>query len=350
LIVRINKIYITGGREHSIVELGVSFIVREGDDYYELLHTGTVNVFGWVSFLTNSSRKYGKSVLEAFKVYFADLSRRKYNNTLIKRQIIKDELWQLPDPDSGSYQNFNQPTPVKGVFYGFSDFVDHVVDTLPEFDVDLQMDSENIRVNVKFQENISQDVWGICDGQNYFFNFGNTFYPLIIHQNTINTYIESINLGSNANVGGAIGGLGGMVGSLIGYAIVAAIDIATSSIVGLEFDLLTGDIIQGKNDQATIFDCHSGRGKEEICIYYETEKLACLKRGEYFRFNYNAPVGIEKFILQTHSTSRVVYLNPQNNHRIVILNKGDRIVFRHGARWRPNNLRNYLEDREEVRP
>jgi len=330
LIIRVNKIYVSGDFTYGITELSVSFITKAGDDYYELLHTGSVSVDVWSSFATNTSRKYGQNVINAFEDCFADLNRRRKNNTLISRFITQDELRQLPTPDSNAFPVFNQPAPVKGVFYAFSDFMDHVVDNEPEFNVHLITKSENIKVNVEFHENKPSDVWAICDGVNYYYNFNNRFYPMFIGHNAISTYIDSQDLRSYAHTGGMIGGLGGMIGSLVGFALFAAIEAANASLVELNLDILTGELIRGSNQQVVLFECMSRKEEDEVCIFYQTEKLACLKRGESFRYKYTAPAGVEEFILQTDSYSRKILFNPQNEQRVVVINKNGIVGVRFG--------------------
>jgi len=320
LILKINKIYISGNNEYSITDLNVSFLIKDGSDYVELLNSGTKNIHTWISFLMiGNSNKYGYNLINAFKGCFTDFKKRLENQTLKPRSIKEGNLQKFVNP---YFAILNNPQPLKGVFYGLSDFIDNNIDTTVAFSIDQKAVSDTHSVKIKFANDIEKNIWGVCDGEKYYLFFKKNFYPIQIQQNTVSAFIDSYDLNSD-------GGFLSEFGGLIGYAIDRAFDAATSKIVKTEIDLLTGKLIDINRLQDFVFECRSNKNKEEICIYFEDEKLACLKKGEYLRYKNSSIVGIEKFTLKTNTATEVIRCSVTSEQSIVIINKGDRIIARY---------------------
>jgi len=338
LILRINKLHVTGENDRSTTELNISFILKKDNNYTELLNTGTINIHNWVSLVINStSKKYGKNLINAFKECFTDFCRRSKNNNLKPRPQKEGNLEHLYNPN---FIILNNPMPLKGVLYGLSDFIDNVIDTTIKFSIDRNVASDTHNIQIKFPEVIKNSIWGICDGENYYLNFGNTYYPIKIQQNSVNTFIDSHILSTNAD-------LGGMVGGLIGYVMFSAVEASSSKIVKIEIDLFTGKFMQINRLKGFVFDCVSNKNKEEICIYLEDERLGCLKKGEFLRYENNNIEGIEKFILKTNTTTKIIYCSSFNEQYIKLANKQNVIATTYTYIFNPKTLNKYLLNKKK---
>ena len=207
---------------------------------------------------------------------------------------------------------FSHRNPRRGVFHYYGDFLDDKIDDSVSFDSDFLPNSMNTSLKVNFKGEDMANVWGVCDGDNYYYKFGKKFYLLEpnLDQHSFILYLESKDVSSNAEMGGAIGGL-------IGEVVVRAYESATSSLVKMEMDILTGNVVKTILDGYIVLDCGCKINAEKVCVSENDKAIICLNAMEFSRLPYKASDGIRRIKLTSGALEKEVLFDPHIDQNIL---------------------------------
>lgn len=337
LIIRVNKISMIGHAEYSWTNLSVSLITFTDSGYLQLFNGSADTAFSWTDiFDTKTPQRRGENLIDAFEHCFYEFQRRARLNNLRSRKISPGDIRKVPS-DSSWFAISGNPKPVKGVIRSHSEFLDHRIDTTVSFYTRPRKPSDTNRFQVKFPRGLSSEIWGFCDGKNYYYELAGDYYLIVFNKNTttIGFYIDRKNTRSSL-------GLREGIGEFRGYSSVHLAETSTVSSTEMGIDLLTGRLIQSPVGHEIIFDCYNKKSTEEICIYEEGQNLGCLRKGEFLRYKYHPSAGISRLELKSGSKTREIRFDPWTTQRIVILNKEDKIITRYMGRMGKPALEKYL--------
>ncbi|MCU0825419.1 MAG: hypothetical protein MUF77_12345 [Leptospira sp.] len=180
------------------------------------------------------------------------------------------------------------------------------------FDIIINPNSEDSRLKVNFKGEGMDNVWGVCDGENYYYKFGKNFYLLEpnFDQHRFILYLESKDVSSNAEMAGLFAGL-------IGEVVVMAYESATSNLVKMEMDILTGNVVKMALDGFIVLDCGCKINAEEVCISESGKTIICLNAMEFSRLKYKASDGIRRIKLKSGDHEREVLIDPHIDQNIL---------------------------------
>ena len=311
LIVRINKILIHEHIEECVTQLGLSLFTIHNGQTIHLLNTGFVNYTTWTELLSSSKKEIPRNLMQAFHYCFLELREREKANRLLYNVVSETAPFELL-MDSTIFPVFSNHNPRKGVFHFYGDFLDNKIDDTVSFDIQVLPNSVDKRLRVNFKSKDMEDVWGVCDGEKYYYRFGKEFYLLEpnLDQHSFILYLESKDVSSNAEMGGAIGGL-------IGEVVVRAYESATSSLVKMEMDILTGNVVKTILDGYIVLDCGCKINAEKVCVSENDKAIICLNAMEFTRLPYKASDGIRRIKLTSGALEKEVLFDPHIDQNIL---------------------------------
>jgi hypothetical protein len=311
LIVKVNKLLVHEEIEQCVTQLGLSLFTLENGQTLHLMNTGVVNFSSWSDLLSSSKKEIPKNLMKAFQYCFFELKEREKANRLLSNIVRETAPFELLI-DSTHFPVFSHRNPRRGVFHYYGDFLDDKIDDSVSFDSDFLPNSMNTSLKVNFKGEDMANVWGVCDGDNYYYKFGKKFYLLEpnLDQHSFILYLESKDVSSNAEMGGAIGGL-------IGEVVVRAYESATSSLVKMEMDILTGNVVKTILDGYIVLDCGCKINAEKVCVSENDKAIICLNAMEFSRLPYKASDGIRRIKLTSGALEKEVLFDPHIDQNIL---------------------------------
>jgi hypothetical protein len=236
ITIRINNIFMSSQENTSDTELSISFLKVKDSTFIELAKISVTDFYRWrgLNREPNANKKLGRNLLNVFEKSFVLFINRK--NTNIQKELPIELIFNFVI-DSTTYPILTYPNPQKGVFRSFDDFINNNIDISENRNIPDSEEDNNEKLKVLKRINVSDDVWAISNGTNYYLKNDNSYYPMIPNQenNTYNVFIPSSDLSSNAErVGTVLGLYGGLLGSFIGYGLVRLVEVALLSLLNLK--------------------------------------------------------------------------------------------------------------------
>lgn len=316
LILRINKVRASRtAAETYQIELGISFIAQKDQQHILLLHTGNLSSLAPIE---------GNDISLAFKQCFDDLARRSETNTLLHRVISKDELGRPPEVNAQEFPILAGRAPARGVIWGYSDLIDNRIDTSIVFSVNTLRNVDSGMVLVRYQKRDLYDIWGVCDGMQYY------------RLENEHIYIPVQFTGE-----GAIAFSHDRSGNYIGQ---DSVELYTGllarwynappspeeqKIVAHKMDIMTNSSYYEDPDPELLFVHSKHYKKGEICIYIDDQKLACLQKGDHVRYRYDHPRENIKCTFISEDAAAELLIDPYSTQKIEIWRCGkNRIRFK----------------------
>jgi hypothetical protein len=337
LTLKVNKIALSCWLGMCFTELSVGFYIYTEDGAVEIMQTGTIT---GLEFDILTPRRRGKTILNAFKNCFNELHIREKNVLLREKKVPLDSLAIKPSITKNDLPILNNQNRIKGVFYGFGQFIDDLPDTTIQFRVEKAYDTN--RVVVKFNRRFDKsNIWGICDGEDYYHKFGHNFHKLRM-DSVINIYFDSRDLNNNAETAMMFFGP-------IGYVLVSLIESFNAKPIRKELDLLTGRILPKSREADLIIECTNKQNEDSICIYHNDIKKACLNGGEFYRFKYSPEMGIDKIVFKSGRFKKTLYINPIDDVQMIrVSSRQNWITIKARDRLSDNKLIKHLNNKKEI--
>jgi hypothetical protein len=330
ITIRINNIFMSSQENASDTELSISFLKVKDSTFIELAKISVSDFYRWrgLNREPNANKKLGRNLLNVFEKSFILFINQNFTN--IQKELPIEFISNFVI-DSTTYPILTYPNPQKGVFRSFDDFINNNIDISENRNIPDPEEANNDKLKVLKRINVSDDVWAISNGTNYYLKNNNSYYPIIPKQenNTYNVFIPSSDLSSNADVGGTVLGIyGGFLGGMIGYGLIRLVEVTTSKLVELEIDMKNGGVIPKSEEHQIEFTYHSKNKKEKVFLYYEGKEIGSLEHNQNFIYKYNQKDGIVRILFKTESgKSKEVCVNPVFEKTIRVMNKGDRVEF-----------------------
>lgn len=234
LVLRVNRLQIyeitSANREVAIVELGLTFLEKEGDALVEIHETGIT--------LEHS----GLDVTKAHDTNIANAVEKCLLDLLYRRR--RGLLYRHPAGTPRTCPMVQEATPRAGIFHTFSDFRENTPlnDAAYTFTLDIKENSKNniVRAKPDWQKKAPEgDIWGLSDGQHVYLNLGANYFRLIKENGEFLLFGPSPKDNTGAVLLGSV--LGGVVGGLIAGAMSG--DYSSKEMTTYKIDLNTGALV-----------------------------------------------------------------------------------------------------------
>jgi hypothetical protein len=197
LILRINNFMIYEASYEALylssADLNLSFIEKKDSTYLEKYR----GVLSYKNARTDNTALHKKNIIAAFETCLNNFKRREKAGSLLNNRIHPDSLNYFTSTIKET-KVFQEKTTQKGIYWCFSDFCDQTPDTISKFTVEYLKNTDNLKQANLFLKNRKQkkEIWGFCDGKDFFVKTLNTFTQIKIGDNEFQTYLKMSTLGS----------------------------------------------------------------------------------------------------------------------------------------------------------
>lgn len=289
VILRINKLQVyeitTSNREMAIVELNISLLEKEGEQYIEIFETGVTVERSSMMDVTSSHDKNIAQALQNCLVEFVD---REYRGLTYRRPATTNHIYPILQEGAAL-----KP----GIFRTFNDFRDNTAQENPAYPYTLEINDKNksgiVRASPKWKGNPPVgEIWGLSDGQFAYINLGSGFFRLTKEGDAFVLYGPSPRDGTGAVILGAA--MGGIIGGLIAGAVSGGY--SSRDMTKYRIDLSTGAMVPFEEpayrriESRLILFCSGFNDKESrIAITVNNQPVGDMPPGTYHRLRLPPP-------------------------------------------------------------
>ncbi len=349
IIIRVNRIFMyqptQGTQENTCLDLSLSFIIPTDKGLQEdFTSSASVSVYQ-----KNLPASLAGVIVKAFDQCFSQYTYRLNKGLLVPDIITPEQLRENPICKPGYFKCFTSKNPIKGIYRTWFDFRDNLPDTAIDFKILHHYNTDNPKLSkayLKFSNGAEpKEIWGFCEGDSVYINWGQSFSLLTKEGYTLSTYCRSAEFTRDV-VSAAI--FGWFFGGLIGASVtggVAAVSSDPDLAEKFKLDLFNGKLLPYEaadytliSSRVVFFMSKVSDPRATLGIYIDGQLLCEMIPGHYFTVDLSchhstadiklvSSVGSEKteqIALELFSTD-VYLLKVNKNHSINFSHQHDQM-------------------------
>ena len=360
MILRINKLVMTGSSSVNYTELGVSFVEQFDTNYVAHLHTGTITQRKLDKKEINHPIYRGQNLIQAIELCFMDYAKREEKKQLLNLTLTKEQLYSAPVFNYKNYPVLDEQSRTAGIIHTYSDFLYQDIDnTINQFTIIPLEESvtQNDPVRIEFATPPPQLHWGISDGNRFYRKIGDFYHPIEFKYNSLQlrNYRSYMRFEQNESLDfvAAITPFFGLLGFIVAVAIESSDHPTSFTFEDLEteqIDYLTGSISPLTEKSDIILEMNMRSSTESLCIYNRGEKIGCIKNKEYIRFRPAINESIVHLTAIPENGTRKIQIrfNPNHHQRFNFYFRKDKLMFVDKGIVYLFELNEYLMNLDEV--